>query len=262
MSSLISVVMPHFNSVKYVKESIDSVIGQSYENWELLIVDDHSDYDQYMELVQLAGTDARIKLIRLGRNSGAAVARNKAIMLAKGRYIAFLDCDDLWLPNKLEQQIGFMRAAGVYFSYASYEIIHENGGAFSMARAPYRVAYNDLLKTNSIGCLTAIYDAEVLGKLYMPLIRMRQDLGLWLKILKNIPYAYATPGVLAKYRVRHDSISAKKRIAAWYTWRLYRDVEGFGLVLATYYFVHYVMLGCLKRILPGAARILGVFKFR
>lgn len=260
MSSLVSIIMPHFNTVQYIEASILSVVSQTHIEWEILIIDDASDLEQYERLVDIASFDDRINLIRLDKNSGAAVARNKGIELAKGRYIAFLDSDDVWLPTKLDEQIKFMRSNDVAFSYCSYEKVDEMGNVFGVVGVPDKVSYSDLLKVCSIGCLTAIYDTQRLGKIYMPLIRKRQDLGLWLSILKKIPYAYAAPGVLARYRVRSDSISANKRVAAQYTWKLYREVEGLSFFKAIYYFSHYAFNGVLRTKFPRIARMIGVLK--
>lgn len=260
MSSLVSIIMPHFNTVQYIEASILSVVSQTHIEWEILIIDDASDLEQYERLVDIASFDDRINLIRLDKNSGAAVARNKGIELAKGRYIAFLDSDDVWFPTKLDEQIKFMRSNDVAFSYCSYEKVDEKGNVFGVVGVPDKVSYSDLLKVCSIGCLTAIYDAKKLGKIHMPLIRKRQDLGLWLRILKEVPYAYATPGVLAQYRVRSDSISANKRVAAQYTWRLYREIEGLSLLAASYYFLHYAVNGVLRTKFPNLARFLGALE--
>lgn len=257
MSLLVSIIMPHFNSAKYVEDSIASVLSQTYTEWELLIVDDFSDPAQYEILSHLVCLDSRARLIRLKENSGAAVARNRGIELAKGRYIAFLDSDDVWLPNKLEEQVGFMQANDIVFSYSAYEKIGEAGDVLGTVGVPNKVSYTDLLKVCSIGCLTAIYDAQIIGKVYMPIIRKRQDLGLWLRILNKVPCAYATPGILAQYRVRGDSISANKRVAAKYTWRLYRKIEGLGFFIAAYYFFFYAVNGVLRTKFPTLARVLG-----
>lgn len=259
-SYLVSIITPSYNAEKYLSETIDSVLSQSYKNWEMIIVDDVS-FDKTVSIIEdYVQRDNRIKLIKLKENGGAAVARNTAIEAAKGRYIAFLDSDDKWLSDKLERQIGFMQEHDVALSYSAYQKIDENGNAVGQVGVPDKVSYNDLLKVCSIGCLTVMYDVEKLGKVYMPLIRKRQDLGLWLRILKIIPYAYASPGILAQYRVRSDSISANKWSAAHYTWKLYREVEKLGFIKAIYYFSHYAVNGVLRTKVPKIARFLGVLK--
>lgn len=241
-----SIICPLFNSEQYIDQMIQSVLGQSYGQWELIIVDDCSTDSSIEQVTKFLSADKRIKLIQLESNSGAAVARNRAIEMAKGRYIAFLDSDDLWLPNKLEKQIAFMQQNQVAFSYSAYQQIDEQGNVLKVMTVPERVSYSDILKSNSIGCLTAIYDTEYFGKVDMPLIRKRQDLGLWLKLLELTPYAYGLQENLAQYRVHSNSISANKLSAAKYQWQLYREVLGFNLFKSAYYFLHYAVKGFIK----------------
>lgn len=257
---LVSIVTPSYNSSKYISDTITSVIRQSFSDWELIVVDDCSK-DSTVDIVkEFCNEDPRIKLISLESNQGAAVARNTAIDISEGRYITFLDADDLWLPNKLSVQVAYMQKYNFSFTYSAYEKIDENNKHLGSVGVPNRVSYNSLLKVCSIGCLTAMYDSYKLGKVYMPLIRKRQDLGLWLKLLKLEGYAYGIPNVLARYRVRSDSISSNKFIAAQYTWKLYRDVEKLSLFKATYFFVFYTINGILRTKFQKVARKIGVLK--
>lgn len=257
---LISIIMPSFNSEKYISHAIISVVSQTFQDWELIVVDDNSTDSSIEVISEFCRKDSRIKLTKLAKNSGAAVARNKAIETAKGRYIAFLDSDDQWLPTKLEEQLKFMQDNGYAFSYTAYNKVNSNGDILSEMGVPYKLQYSDLLKKCEIGCLTAMYDTSKLGKIYMPSIRKRQDLGLWLKILKNTPYAYGLNKVLASYTLRNDSISSNKRQAAAYTWRLYRDVEQLPLYKAIYYFSYYAINGVLRTKFPKVAKVLRVIK--
>jgi glycosyltransferase involved in cell wall biosynthesis len=201
MNKLISIITPSYNSCEFISQTINSVLAQSFSNWEMIIVDDCSVDDSIHVINDFIQKDSRIKLILNDKNEGAAVCRNKAIESASGKYIAFLDSDDLWEPFKLEKQINFMEENDVPFTYSSYALIDEQGHSLHRIITPNaQLNYFDLLRENQIGCLTAIYDQEVLGKCYMPLIRKRQDYGLWLSILKISPIAYRAPGVLAKYR--------------------------------------------------------------
>lgn len=255
---MISIITPSYNSSTFISKTIQSVLKQSYSDWEMIIVDDCSS-DNSVEVVQLfVEKDPRISLIKLIENSGPAIARNKAIEVAQGRYIAFLDSDDLWLPNKLEKQLSFMQENDHPFSYTAYDKIDASGRVFGHIGVPGCVCYSDLLKMNSIGCLTAVYDTEYFGKVAMPLIRKRQDLGLWLKLLKKTDYAYGLNETLAQYRVHSDSISANKINAAKYTWQLYREVESLNFIKASYYFSYYAICGLLRTKAPTMARVLGL----
>lgn len=257
---LFSVIMPTFNSELFVEESILSVLNQTDSRFELLIVDDLSTDSTLDKVYALQEKDSRIRVIALEVNSGAAVARNKGIEESKGRYITFLDSDDIWAPTKLEKQLAFMEAGGYAFSFTAYGKVNENGESIGSVGVPDKVCYQDLLKVCSVGCLTAMYDASVLGKMYMPLIRKRQDLGLWLRILKKIEFAYGLDEELAFYRVREGSISSNKRIAAQFTWKLYREHEKLNIISSSYYFLHYSINGVLRTKFPKLARWLGVLK--
>jgi len=249
--------MPVYNASEYLELSVRSVIEQTYKNWELLIVDDFSTDDSLAIAKRLSALDARIQVFSLQKNSGAAVSRNLAIEKASGRYIAFLDSDDTWKEIKLERQLAFMNSNDIAFSYSGFDKIDSVGNTILTVSVSAKISYSSLLKSTSIGCLTAIYDAEALGKVYMPLIRKRQDLGLWLKLLKLERYAYGLNESLACYRVREGSISENKFNAALYTWKLYREVEKLGALSAIYYFIHYAINGILKTKLPKLGKIMG-----
>jgi glycosyltransferase involved in cell wall biosynthesis len=243
---LVSIVMPLFNSSGFVSRAIDSVFAQTYQGWELIIIDDCSNDGSYEIADKYAKKDKRVKLIRLAENKGSAVTRNFGIENAKGRFIAFLDSDDMWVPQKLEKQIKFMNNKGAVLSYTAYQKIDEQGNPGGVVHVPLRVSYTDTLKSNRIGCSTAIYDAEKLGKLYMPDIRRRQDQGLWLKILKKGYAAYGIDEPLTFYRVRQDSISGNKIKTLKDQWRIYREIEQLSLLKSIYYFMHYAYNGFKK----------------
>lgn len=255
---LISVITPVHNAETYIAETINSVLNQTFQDWELIIVDDMSE-DRSVQIIQsYASKDSRISLVRLTENSGAAVARNTAIEAARGRYIAFLDSDDLWLPKKLSTQLAFMQQHGHAFSFSAYERIDETGEALGEVGVPEKVSYRQMLKTSVIGCLTAMYDTHYFGKVYMPLIRKRQDYGLWLKLLKQVDFAYGIKQPLGQYRIRRDSISSNKLNTSTYNWRLYRDVEKLSFWTSCYYFSHYAVRGFLRTKAPKLAKKLGV----
>ena len=245
-TELVSIITPSYNSAKFISETIESVLAQSYKNWEMIIVDDLSSDNSTDLIEKYTLTDPRIKLIRLKINSGPAIARNTAIELARGRYIAFLDADDLWLSKKLEKQLQFMHEQSLAFSYSSYHLIDEEGNELGKFITKNSISYNSMLNTCSIGCLTAIYDTNKLGKILMPNIRKRQDYGLWLKILKEIKETKGILEPLATYRIVKNSVSSNKLKAATYQWKIYRDVENLNLLRSTYHFIHYFINGIMK----------------
>lgn len=254
MKELVSIITPSYNSSKYIGKTIKSILSQTYTNWELIVIDDCSTDNSVEQLNIYADQDDRIKIISLEKNSGAAVARNTGIKYAQGRFIAFLDSDDTWNSNKLEKQIEFMLTNDYAFTYTAYHKVNENGGYLSKVNIPIRASYDELLKTCVIGCLTAMYDAEKLGKITFPLIRKRQDFALWLKILKKVPFAYGLDDDLASYTVRNDSISANKFKAAQYNWYLYRKIENLSLIQSLYYFSHYMIKGIIRAKFPHLAQ--------
>ena len=199
MSIHVSIITPSYNSARFIASTINSVIAQTAMSLEIIIVDDCSS-DNSIEVIQsFIDRDTRIKFIKLEENSGAAVARNTAIEAASGRFIAFLDSDDLWDPEKLEKQIQFMLDKDIAFSYTAYEKIDESGVPFDIVNVPEKISYKQLLKTNVIGCLTAMYDVEKLGKVYMPVNTKREDFATWLTILKKVDYAYGMVNIFSQY---------------------------------------------------------------
>ncbi|WP_137222141.1 glycosyltransferase family 2 protein [Shewanella sp. MEBiC00475] len=244
MEPLVSIIMPSYNSARTIAQSIDSVLAQSYSNWELLITDDKSNDDTVSLINQYVAKDARIHLFQNTENLGAGGSRNRSIEEANGKYIAFLDSDDLWLANKLAVQINYMLQHQITLSYAWYQKFSDEGDG-GCVESKLTVTYQQLLYGNVIGCLTAVYDAEILGKRYMPLIRKRQDMGLWLDILKDIDMAHAIPKVLAKYRVDSGMTQNKLMVLKW-QWLFYRQVLNFGIIKSTVCFFVYAIKGFVK----------------
>lgn len=243
---LVSVIMPNYNSEKYVEATVKSVLAQTYKKWELIFVDDCST-DKSLEIVK-SFDDERIKVFQNEKNSGAAVTRNSAIEKAKGSWISFLDSDDIWLPEKLEKQISFMYDNDIAFSYTDYDVLNENNERISTFIPRLDVcSYNDILKHNHIGCLTAIYDSGKLGKVYMPVEAVkREDVACWLKILKTGKKAYCLHECLAQYKVHSNSVSSNKFKMMKYQWRVYRKVEKINLIKSIYYLACWAIKGILK----------------
>lgn len=227
---------------------INSIINQSYNNWELLITDDCSSDITWEILKKYSHEESRIKIFQLDKNSGPGVARNNSIKNASGRFIAFCDSDDQWKPNKLEKQIKFMLDNNLALSFSSYEVIDEEGKKISQVRAPEKVTYKAMLRNNYIGCLTAIYDAQKLGKIYMPEVRKRQDWALWLAILKKIPYAISIQENLAIYRDSSKSISSNKMNLLKYNWNIYRNVEKFSVVKSFLFLIQFLFFYFIKKV--------------
>jgi teichuronic acid biosynthesis glycosyltransferase TuaG len=216
--------MPCHNAEQTITESIESVLSQIYPRWELIIVDDASTDSSISIQDRLSKRDERIRLLRSPRRVGAAHARNLGILAAHGRYIAFLDSDDIWYPEKLQRQLALMSNSGAALSYTAFHRRSRHGVKF--IDVPETVTYPHLLQGNVIACSTAMYDRRQLGTLKMPEMLRRQDFALWLSILKKTEFAVGTRQPLAEYRLRRGSLSANKWRAMHATWRLYRDHEG------------------------------------
>jgi glycosyltransferase involved in cell wall biosynthesis len=244
----VSIVTPVYNSAGFLPATLDSIRDQTFNNFEHLVVDDGSTDESLSILERYAASDNRIRIIRLGGNSGPAKARNAAIEAASGRYIAFIDSDDVWLPNKLEIQLAFMAAMNAPVSFTSYFKMTEEGvDTGGVVNAMDVVTYKDLLRSNFIGCSTAIYDSQTVGKVLMPDILKRQDYGLWLRIARAGYAAYGISKPLVRYRVRESSVSSNKVVAAKYHWKVLREVGKLNLVSAAFYFIQYAYLGIRKQ---------------
>ena len=233
--SLVSVITPSYNCSKYIGKTIDAIMAQTYKNWELLITDDCS-YDNSQDVImQYVENDSRIKLFVLPQNSGAGAARNNSIKEAKGRYIAFCDSDDIWLPDKLEKQIGFMKEKDAVFVFGSYYECDEDMNRKGIVRVPEVLSFEEEKHVNQVGTVTVIYDTEKIGKQYMPLIRKSQDWALWLKVMKisKVGYGYQEP--CADYRMRPNSNSSNKKKMIKFHAAVYEDVFHYPHWLAMLY---------------------------
>lgn len=232
-SPLVSVIIPTFNSEKFISETILSVMNQTYPNWEIILVDDCSRDETVAIISRFAQSDNRIQVLELSVNSGTGVARNAALTVAKGKYIAFLDADDLWKPEKLDEQINFMQTNKLPFTFSFYDCIDEDGKSLNKrVEAPINLSYRQLFFCNYVGNLTAIYDVSYFGKIPISPIRKRQDWMLWLTVLKKIKIAQPVPESLAYYRIRNDSISTSKFDLIKYNFAVYRTFHGFSFPIA------------------------------
>lgn len=247
---LVSIIMPLYNCENFVLDSIKSVIEQTCRNWELIIVDDQSTDNSYTLVSDFIADRSRIQLHQLSVNSGVATARNYAIELAKGSYIAFLDSDDLWLPDKLEKQLRFMDANHSSLSFTAYQRIDESGEISPhVVRVPPSVTYNGLLKETVIACLSAMYDASKIGKFYFETsLKKHEDYQYWLEILKTVDKADGLDIPLAYYRSRNNSLSSNKIAAASYVWKIQREYQKVPFFKALYYFTSYALHSTIKHL--------------
>ncbi|EOO04743.1 hypothetical protein IAW_06057 [Bacillus cereus str. Schrouff] len=248
IDGLVSVVMPCYNSTSYLEEAINSVLNQSYQNLELIIIDDHSDECIYKYVEEFL-VDKRVRFIRNWENQGVSKTRNIGLELSRGRYIAFLDSDDLWHKDKLEQQLCFMNENKGCFVFSAYEVIKNNSSEIiNLIEVPDRVDYQGLLKNTIIGCLTVLIDRKRVGDFRMPLISVGEDTATWLNILKKGYTAYGFQKPLAKYRVTGNSLSSNKWKMVIGTWKMYGETQKIIFYKRLYYFSCYVLNAIRKRI--------------
>lgn len=235
MSLLVSIITPCYNSEKYLSQAIQSVLNQTFQNWELLLIDDCSSDTTYTIITDFTSQDPRIKAFKLDTNSGAGKARNLGIQKASGNYIAFLDADDLWKPEKLEKQLYFMQSHKIPFTFSFYETIDEAGNLRNETiTTPTKITYKQLYFCNWIGNLTGIYSVDFFGKIPISSIKKRQDWMLWLQIVKQTKFATPVPESLAYYRVRQDSISASKWKLIKYNFKVYKDFHKRNFLMACF----------------------------
>lgn len=238
MEPLVSIITPVFNSEKYIGDSIRSVLSQTYTNWEMIIVDDYS--SDNTENVIKDFNDPRIFYFRLKKNSGAAKARNYALENAKGNYIAFLDSDDMWKPDKLEKQLSFMISNDIRFSFTSYEII-KSKGIYKTIHVPKKLNYNQFMKNTIIGTSTVMINKDIIGDIRLVDVKKDHDSMTWAKILREGNLAYGLNESLSYYRKVKGSISNDKIKAAKIHWQNCRKIEKLSFIKCCYYFIFYIL---------------------
>jgi teichuronic acid biosynthesis glycosyltransferase TuaG len=250
VKKFVSIVTPSFNSAKYIEKTVHSVLGQTHENWELIIVDDASTDNSVEIIKQLIIKDNRVKLIQFHSNKGAAKARNAAIDNASGEFIAFLDSDDVWHPNKLECQLDFM-GNNIDFSFTAYELIDELDRLLGKQVDADQVGsfnYQDMLKKKAtLGCSTVIVRQSGFSDISMPLLRTGQDYALWLKLLKTGKQAHVLNKVMGQYRILPNSISRNKFKKALRQWEIYREVEKLPFFQTTVCFFFYALRAVFRK---------------
>lgn len=248
---LISIITPVYNCEKLLPKTIESVLNQTYSNWEMLLVDDCTPDSSADLIKEYIKKDSRIKYFKLDKNSGAAIARNVALKESKGRFIAYLDADDLWRPEKLEKQVKYMLENNYAFTCTDYEKINEDGKSLNkIIKIPERVNYSLYLRNTIIQTVGVMVDTKITGKdvLVMPNIRRRQDAATWCQLLKAGYDCYEVPENLSYYRVVSNSLSSNKFKAVKGTWFLYRKIEKLSLFKASFCFVGYAVNAVKKRI--------------
>jgi teichuronic acid biosynthesis glycosyltransferase TuaG len=248
MEDLVSIIVPVYNSEMFIRDTINTVLEQTYKNWELILVDDCSRDNSINIIKEYIST--RIKLIQLGENSGAAISRNLGIDNAKGRFIAFLDSDDLWVKDKLEKQIRFMKENNYYFTFTGYEFANANGiGNGKIVIIPKSLSYKQALKNTTIFTSTVILDKNNIPKkiMYMPNFKS-EDTATWWKILRNSNIAYGLNKKLSYYRRTKNTLSSNKLTALKRVWKLYRDVEKLTVIKSVYNFAFYSFNAIKRRL--------------
>ncbi len=248
MNELVSIIMPSYNTAKFIAESIESVVKQSYSNWELLIVDDCSP-DNTDEVVKPYLKDERIKYFKNEKNSGAAVSRNSALREASGKWIAFLDSDDLWMPEKLERQIKFMEKNGYHFSYSNYAEIDTDGKSNGITvTGPKKITKKGFFNYCWPGCLTVMYDRKYIGLIQIADIKKNNDYAMWLKVCQKSD-CYLLDEELAMYRRgRAGSVSTHsiKTMIGWH-YKLYREAQGQNPLVAVFNTGRNMVFGFYKK---------------
>lgn len=249
MTPLVSIIMPCYNAERYIAQSIESVLAQTYQNWELLITDDGST-DKSVEIIsKYSKNDDRINVMVPDEHQGIARTRNMSISRARGRFVAFLDNDDLWKPEKLEKQIKFMLEKEIGFSYTSYELVDQDGITKNkIIQTQGVVDYKKYLRNTIIGCGTVMIDRDIVGHFGMPINDTSDDMAAWLSILRRGFKAYPLDEVLFQYRVTGKSASSNKFKASRDVWRVYRDIEKLSLTKSVFSFVCYAFNALKKRV--------------
>lgn len=242
--NLVSVIVPVFNAENYISKTLESVLSQTYQNLEIIIVDDYSNDSTIQKISKFK--DSRIKLIQLDTNQGVSNARNVGILNSTGDYIAFIDSDDIWYNDKIEKQIKFLKEKKANFCYTAYELIDEqNNIKKSKINIPEFVTYNDLLKTNVIACSSVLINKSLLNNVSFLNVK-HEDYVLWLTLIKQANRFFGLNEVLLSYRKRKGSISSNKFKSAQWVWNIYRNIEQLNLFKSVYCFVNYTINGIKK----------------
>lgn len=243
----ISVITPAYNAGKFIDKTVQSVIDQTFSDWEMIIVNDASSDDTLVKINAWADKDARIKVIDLEKNSGVAAARNAALKVAKGDFIAFLDADDLWAPKKLETQYNFMKDNGYVLTYTEYKtFMGDDLESATLVKVPHTMTYSSIFKNTAIACLTVMVDRKTVGDFYMPNLSHTEDQCTWQEILSRGYKAYALCEPLSFYRRSEGSLTDNKIKVIKRQWYTYRNYHKLSVIKSAYYFVCYAFNAVIK----------------
>ena len=245
-SPLVSVIMPAYNAARFIEQAVESVVAQTYTHWELLIVNDCSTDTTSQMIHQLMAKHSQIRFFDQKINQGVAKTRNIAIDAAAADYIAFLDSDDIWLPNKLEKQLAFMEQHQASVCFSAYQRIDADNNDLNQVKIPAEISYKQLLKSNFIGNLTGIYNVNKLGKCRLEPVK-HEDYVAWLKLVKQAGKAYGINEVLARYRVYGQSTSSNKLKTIAWQWKIYRTSQKLNMIQSLYYMSCYAYYAIQKR---------------
>ncbi|MDO4762889.1 MAG: glycosyltransferase family 2 protein [Flavobacteriaceae bacterium] len=241
----VSIITPSYNSAQYIEETIQSVLNQTFQDWEWLITDDNSQ-DQTSKIIKKYNDD-RIKLVVLNQNGGAGNARNNALERATGRFITFLDSDDYWHSDFLEKMVSFMKINNIELAYSSYARCNENlEPILKDFKADKEVNFNNILQTCRLSLLSSMYDSQRVGKFFFPTESKREDHVMWLNLLKKISKGLALNETLAKYRMREGSVSRSKRKIIKDQYLVYRKFMNFSVVKSLFYTTLWALNGFKK----------------
>jgi glycosyltransferase involved in cell wall biosynthesis len=248
MKPLVSIITPTYNSQNYIKDCINSVINQSFDNWEYIIIDDNSTDSTVSVIQNFCKKNNKISYFSLNKNMGAAFARNEGIKRADGKYIAFLDSDDTWHKDKLKIQINTMEQYDLKFTFTNYFIVNKEKNTITEYEAlKPTVNYNEIIRFNYIACSTVMYNQDFFAKQYMPNIRNRQDWGLWIKLINIAGKAHQINQYLTYYYIRRNSISSNKLKMIKYHWYIYYEYLNFALLKSVYYLMLNIIMHVKKK---------------
>lgn len=248
IEGLVSIITPAYNSEKYIEETYRSIKNQTYENWEWLVIDDCSKDNTFEILKKLSEEDLRIKVYKNDTNLRAAGSRNRGLDNYSGEFITFIDSDDLWNGNFLEEQLKFMNLNNSEVVFSSYERVSENlVDSYGSYVVPSRIELKDLLKTNHMSCLTTVYRAEKLGDLrFRNGLKMHEDYVMWLDFLERVKIACGNKSIMAKYRIREGSTSRNKIENLKYMFSIYRNIKKYSFFKTFIYMINYIYYGLKK----------------